>query len=476
MQPEKVQMLQTKNFTIMLNPGEIVKGRYKVERTIGGGAFGTVYLVSDSALSGTRWALKEMVAMELPAGERRDALLLFSREAEILRSLHHPGLPEIIDFFSVDDSHYLVMEYIDGITLEDMMKGRESPFSSGEVLPWALQVCAILKYLHGITPDPVIFRDLKPSNIMVGGDGKIRLIDFGIARYFSPKKIKDTIFLGTPGFSPPEQYGKGQSDARSDVFALGATLYYLLSKADMESYSTRFPPLSTIAPEVPEWLEKVIMKCLSVNPGERYQSAAALFEAISSRQFSEAERDSDKGSASSQGSQAARAGQIQKTTWVALGIVLAVVITLLYPLSGCLWVLLGLIYLLIRVSCFEKVIIIAAALVLAAIVVPNFLRSPNQGVLTSCKSNLKNIGTALEMYNTDNAGLYPTALSAITPNYLKTIPTCAAAGKVTYQYITSEKLDAYTAFCSGHYHKKGNVEPNYPQYDSIQGLYEGYRP
>ncbi|MGV8125107.1 MAG: protein kinase [Candidatus Xenobiia bacterium LiM19] len=475
MQLEKVQLLQTKNFTIMLNPGEIVKGRYKVERTIGGGAFGTVYLVSDSTLSGTKWALKEMVAMELPAGERRDALLLFSREAEILRSLHHPGLPEIIDFFSVDDSHYLVMEYIDGSTLEDMMKGRESPFSSGEVLPWALQVCAILKYLHGITPDPVIFRDLKPSNIMVGVDGKIRLIDFGIARYFSPKKIKDTIFLGTPGFSPPEQYGKGQSDPRSDVFALGATLYYLLSKADMERYATRFPPLSTIASEVPEWLEKVIMKCLSVNPGERYQSAAALFEDISSRRFSGTEGESDQGNAPSQGSQATHAGQIKKTAWIAAGIILAVVITLVYPLSGCLWVLLGLAYLLIRATCFEKVVITAAALVLAAIVVPNFIRAPNQGVLTACKSNLKNIGTALEMYNTDNGGLYPKALSEVTPNYLKTIPTCAAAGKVTYEYITSEKSDAYTTFCSGHYHKKSRVEANYPQYDSIHGLIENSR-
>jgi len=468
-------MLQAKNFTIMLNPGELIKGRYRVERKIGGGAFGTVYLASDSNMAGSRLALKEMVATELPSNERRDAILLFSREAEILRSLHHPGLPDITDYFSVDDSHYLVMEYIDGSTLEDMMKSRESHFSSGEVLPWAMQICSILKYLHSNTPDPVIFRDLKPSNIMIDSDGKIRLIDFGIARYFNPRKIKDTFFLGTPGFSPPEQYGRGQSDPRSDVFALGATLYYLLSKADMEQYSTRFPPLSTLAPEVPEWLEKVIMKCLSVNPGERYQSVAGLFDDISRKHFSGSERESDQGALSSQGSQANAASLIQKTAWVALGLILAVVITLVWPLSGSLWILLGIIYLLLRASCLEKALIIAVISVLAAIIVPNFIRCPTQGKLTSCKSNLKNIGTALEMYNTDNGGLYPEALSAITPNYMKTIPICAAAGKVTYQYITSEKSDAYTTFCSGNYHKKSRVEPNYPQYDSFNGLIENSR-
>jgi len=161
-----------------------------------------------------KWALKEITEMELPDEERSDAVLLFTREAEILRSLNHPGLPQIFDFFSEKDSHCLVMDYIEGKTLEDIMKERSAAFSHLEVLPWALQICEILKYLHDVKPDPVIFRYLKPSNIMIGNDGRIRLIDFGIARYFSPRKIKDTFFLDSPGFSPPEQYGRGQSNAR----------------------------------------------------------------------------------------------------------------------------------------------------------------------------------------------------------------------------------------------------------------------
>ncbi len=455
----------------MLNPGEIIKGRYTVEKKIGGGAFGTVYLVSDSSAPGKKWALKEMVEMELPAEERSDALLLFAREAEILRALHHPGLPEIIDFFSIDDSHYLVMEYIEGNTIEDIMKERQGAFPTDEVLSWAEQLCAILTYLHEIKPDPVIFRDLKPSNIMIGMDGKIRLVDFGIARYFSPKKIKDTFFLGTPGFSPPEQYGKGQSDARSDIFALGATLYYLLSKADMQKYSIKFPPLSTIAPTVPEWLEKVIMKCLSVNPGERYQSVAALFENIRNRQFIESGDESNQGAAKAQGTPATPVNQMHKVAWVAGFILIAVVVTLAVPSAGCLWILLGLVYLFIKANGCEKVIILGIVGILTAIIIPNFIRAPRQGRLTGCKSNLKNMGTAMEMYSTDNRGLYPRALSAITPEYLKVLPTCPSAEKMTYEYCTSRKNDAYTIYCKGNYHT-GYGAANYPQYDYTQGLIE----
>jgi len=457
-------------FHVMLNPGDKVRDRFRVERKIGGGAFGTVYLVSDDMRPLMKWALKEITEMDLPEEERRDAVHLFTREAEILRSLNHPGLPQILDFFSENDSHYLVMEYIEGKTLEEIMKDRSAAFPHLEVLPWALQICEILKYLHGIKPEPVIFRDLKPSNIMVGSDGRLRLIDFGIARYFSPRKTKDTFFLGTPGFSPPEQYGRGQSDARSDIFALGATLYYLLSRAEMEKYSIKFPPLNTVAPGIPEWLEKIVMRCLSVNPGERYQSVPTLLEDLRNRQFSVDEKEGDQAASSGQAG-GLQSSQMSRIAWVAIAIVIAFVITLAFPPAGCLWVLIGAIYLFVSMKGCEKVLIIAAICMLAAILLPNFLRSPQQGRLTGCKSNLKNIGTALEMYSTDNAGQYPRKLSEITPNYLLTLPTCTQAGKVTYEYNVSKKLDYYTTWCNGYYHRECGV-PNYPQYDSVNGLIE----
>lgn len=264
----------------MLNPGDTINSRYTVIKPLGAGAYGNVYLVSGSAGSGEKLALKEIVETELPLDERKEAIKLFNREAEILRTLSHPGLPGIHDCFSVGNSHCIVMEYIDGETLEEKLRARSEPFTWEEVLPWAEELCTILDYLHGRKPDPVIFRDLKPSNIMLTSEGRVKLIDFGIARHFSPRKVKDTYFMGTPGFSPPEQYGMGQSDERSDIFALGATLYRLLTKADLEQYSMKFPPLCSLSPSVPQWLETVIMKCLAVNPGERYQSVSLLLDEL----------------------------------------------------------------------------------------------------------------------------------------------------------------------------------------------------
>ncbi len=172
----------------MLSSGDTIKSCYTVIKPIGGEAFGTVYLVSDSSKFGDRMALKEMVEMELPFDERKEVIGLFIREAEILRSLNHPGLPGIYDFFSLWSSHYIVMEYMDGETLEEKMRFRSGSFRWEEVLPWAEALCEILCYLHTRKPDPVIFKDLKPSNVMISGDGKVKLIDFGIVRYFNSSK------------------------------------------------------------------------------------------------------------------------------------------------------------------------------------------------------------------------------------------------------------------------------------------------
>jgi len=479
----------------MLSSGDTVKGCYTVIKSIGGGAFGTVYLVSDSSRSGDRLALKEMVEMELPVDERREAVELFVREAEILQTLNHPGLPGIYDFFSIESSHYIVMEYIDGETLEEKMKSRSGPFEWDEVLPWAEELCVILEYLHARKPEPVIFRDLKPSNIMVTSEGRVKLIDFGIARYFSPRKVKDTYFMGTPGFSPPEQYGMGQSDERSDIFALGATLYRLLTNADMEQYSMKFPPLCTFSPSVPQWLESVIMKCLAVNPGERYQSVLSLLKDVREREFGVEEKEAQK---SLSGAHPAQAGSIfsspsaRKTVYAAIGIT-GISIFVLYAIycnllsSGLqdaifvIMLILGFVFLflitsVVAVWMFKSWLNAAVVIFIVAVglmVLPNFfpIRSRHCGQLTACKSNLKNIGTAMEMYASDNEGRYPASLGMVTPDYLKTLPTCAAAGKITYGYVYTVKPDCYTAWCQGSYHTP-MTNANMPEYDAVQGLYE----
>ncbi len=260
-----------------MDTGDIIAGTYEIVETLGKGSYGTVYLVKEVKHRGIQWALKEIVETRIPADERDHALELFRREAEILKSLSHPGLPSIKDFFSIDERHYLVMQFIDGENLEVVKELENGQFEDQEIIDWAIQLALIIEYLHNYKPDPIVFRDLKPSNIMLTyPDRRIMLVDFGIARYFNPEKLKDTQFLGTLGFSPPEQYGRGQSDQRSDIYSYGATLYYLLTNLDMTKCAFQFTPIRKINTTVPPLFESIIMKCLSMNPGERFQSMAEI--------------------------------------------------------------------------------------------------------------------------------------------------------------------------------------------------------
>jgi len=259
----------------------MIAGRYRVIETLGRGSYGTVFLVVEDKRPHMRWALKEMSEAMIPEEDREHALKLFRREAEILARLSHPGLPSIREFFSVNDRHYLAMEYVDGENLEVVRELENGIFEYKEVVDWAIQLALIIDYLHRQNPEPVIFRDLKPSNIMLTyPDRRIMLIDFGIARYFNPGKLKDTQFLGTQGFSPPEQYGRGQSDQRSDIFSYGATLYYLLTNQDMQKCSFQYRKIVDIRNDVPLSFDGMIMKCLALNPGERFQTMTEIVELL----------------------------------------------------------------------------------------------------------------------------------------------------------------------------------------------------
>lgn len=260
---------------------KIFAGRYQAIETLGRGSYGTVFLVTELTYPHKRWALKEMSEALIPEEDRDHALKLFRREAEILARLNHPGLPSIREFFSINDKHYLAMEYVDGENLEVVRELENGIFDYHEILDWAIQLALILDYLHKLNPEPIIFRDLKPSNIMLTyPDRRIMLVDFGIARYFNPGKLKDTQFLGTQGFSPPEQYGRGQSDQRSDIYSFGATLYYLLTSQDMKSCGFQFRKIVDIRNDVPLSFDRMIMKCLALNPGERFQSMSEILEEL----------------------------------------------------------------------------------------------------------------------------------------------------------------------------------------------------
>jgi serine/threonine protein kinase len=241
---------------------------------------GAVYLVSDSRLSGKMWAVKEMSDSGLPdPAEKQRAVKAFRQEALLLASLSHPNLTKVVDYFEDRGKQYLVMDYVEGHALDDMMVGHSTPFPETQVLEWAEQLCNVLSYLHHQKP-PVIFRDLKPGNIMLDKNGCIRLIDFGVARFFKPGASKDTVSLGTPGYAAPEQYGKGQSDARSDVYALGATLHHLLTLRDPGDDPFNFPSAISLNSGVSKRVSDAIQKAVNDAPALRWQSAADFAQAL----------------------------------------------------------------------------------------------------------------------------------------------------------------------------------------------------
>src|SRR5437667_6084943 len=227
--PTIVSVSGSRRITGALLSGNLLGNRYRIVEMIGQGGFGAVYKVRDERFpSKPVVAIKEMSDSQLSPSEKAKALQDFRNEADLLVQLKHPNLPNVSDVFEEGGKAYVVMEFIEGRTLEELQDEQNGPLDECLVMGWALQLCTVLHYLH-TRPQPIIFRDLKPTNVMVTADGEIKLIDFGIARIFKATVTKDTSLLGSQGYAPLEQYGRGQSDARSDIYALGATLYDLLT-------------------------------------------------------------------------------------------------------------------------------------------------------------------------------------------------------------------------------------------------------
>ena len=267
----------------MLIPGTVLQGRYRIIRQIGGGGQALVYLAEDTNLGGSR-AIKELTPdLNASPQEQQAAYDQFQREAFILAMLSHPNLVQVWGHFHVGDKAYLVMDYIDGLTLQEIMDQSLRFLPEAAVLRWAGQLCDVLDYLHRQRP-PVIFRDLKPSNVMLDRSDTVKLIDFGIVRLFQPGKKTDTLRMGTMGYAPPEQYkGKGQTDARSDIYSLGALLHQLLTRRD----PTQHPPFSfntapprSLNPAVSPHVEAAITKALAYDRVHRFQSAQEMKRAL----------------------------------------------------------------------------------------------------------------------------------------------------------------------------------------------------
>ena len=227
-------------FASELLPQALFKGRYLIIGKIGEGGFGSVYKARDTQDREHLVAIKEVSLQGLPPQVMIEATNAFQREVSLLAQLEHANLPRLYEHFQEPEHWYLIMDFIEGETLEEYQsKIPNKRLQLSETLDIGLQLCTVLEYLHNQQP-PIIFRDLKPANIMRTPTGKIYLIDFGIARYFKQGQAKDTIALGSPGYAAPEQYGKAQTTPQADIYSLGAVLHQLLTARDPSEAHFRF--------------------------------------------------------------------------------------------------------------------------------------------------------------------------------------------------------------------------------------------
>lgn len=253
--------------------------RYVILKKVAQGGMGAIYKAQDKHLQDKIVAIKEMSESAIAPADREQVVKAFHREAELLARLDHPNLVRVTNRFQNDDRHFMVMEFVPGQTLDDMLKAQKAkgePFPEKQVLVWADQLCDVLAFLHNQDPK-IIYRDVKPANVMVVDDTNIvKLIDFGITRFYKPGKKKDTIEFGTDGYAPPEQYGKAQTDERADVYALGVTLHELLTLHDPTTKLFDFPPVRQLNSQVSRRVEKAIAKATNPSRDARYQSMEEL--------------------------------------------------------------------------------------------------------------------------------------------------------------------------------------------------------
>jgi serine/threonine protein kinase, bacterial len=258
----------------------VLQERYIISEKLGEGGMGAVYRASDRRLSTVSWAIKEMSQSAITGPlERQQAREAFLQEAEMLAGLSHPHLPRVTDHFEQDGKAYLVMEFVPGETLLSFLQREGLPQPQARVFEWMSQLCDALAYLHTQSP-PIIFRDLKPANIMLTPGGQIKLVDFGIARLFKPGQAKDTQAFGTVGYSAPEQYGRGQTDARSDVYALGVLIYQLLTGYDPTATPFRLPPANQANPSVSAAIAAVLTRATHGEPDHRYSNVSEFRDAL----------------------------------------------------------------------------------------------------------------------------------------------------------------------------------------------------
>ncbi|MGE5678999.1 MAG: serine/threonine protein kinase, partial [Pseudomonadota bacterium] len=257
--------------------GSVIDGKFEILKKIGQGGMSRVYLAMDKRLN-KQWAVKEI---DKNSRDKNNEIVVQSliAEANLMKKLDHPSLPRIVDIIDNGRTIYVIMDYIEGEPLSKILDEYGAQ-PQDVVIDWAKQLCEVLDYLHTRTP-PIIYRDMKPANVMLRPDGNVKLIDFGIAREYKEQSLADTVSLGTKGYAAPEQFGgKGQTDARTDVYCLGVTLYHLITGQNPCEPPYELYPIRQWNASLSAGLERIIQKCTQLNPEDRYQSCAELLYAL----------------------------------------------------------------------------------------------------------------------------------------------------------------------------------------------------
>ncbi|MGI6776696.1 MAG: serine/threonine-protein kinase [Acetivibrionales bacterium] len=255
-----------------MKENELFQNKYKIIRTLGEGGMSKVYLAENIKL-GSRWAIKTV-------NKNNNSQFEFLVEPNILKRLNHPSLPRVFDIFEDEESFYIIEDYIEGVPLDKKLKecGR---FTEEKVIKWARQICDVLIYLHSFKPNPIIYRDMKPSNIILSEDENIKLIDFGIAREYKKGAESDTVYIGTRGYAAPEQYGIGQSNQATDIYSLGVTLYELLTgKGPNRPHCSNIRVTETPADGISIGMMSILTKCTMENPEDRYHTVDEVLNDI----------------------------------------------------------------------------------------------------------------------------------------------------------------------------------------------------
>lgn len=256
-----------------LKNGDVLKGKYEILALIGEGGMSRVYLARDLELVNKQWAIKEVDRRATdPLGRPIEQSL--ASEAELLSKLQHPAIVDIVDIEKTQNYIYVVMDHVEGEALDKVVR-QKGPQSEEDVQAWMIQICDALSYLHRQDP-PIVYRDMKPNNIMLHPDGYVKLIDLGVAREYKDEQKKDTIAFGTTGYAAPEQYGKAQTDARTDIYGIGATLWHLLG-GSAPPVEFPLPNVREANPNVGEGFADVIIpKCTELERELRYQTCEEL--------------------------------------------------------------------------------------------------------------------------------------------------------------------------------------------------------